>query len=49
MLNYTAGVNGFIVVDLPLEEAVSFKNLCDIQGMALIPLVAPTTTDLRLR
>ena len=23
-----AGVNGFIVVDLPPEEAVSFRNFC---------------------
>lgn len=24
----TAGVNGFIVVDLPPEEAISFRKLC---------------------
>jgi len=27
-----AGVNGFIVVDLPPEEAVSFRNHCAKQG-----------------
>ena len=28
----TAGVNGFIVVDLPPEEAVSFRNFCTKGG-----------------
>lgn len=27
-----AGVNGFIVVDLPPEEAVSFRKLCTSGG-----------------
>jgi tryptophan synthase len=27
-----AGVNGFIVVDLPPEEAVSFRQLCSRGG-----------------
>jgi len=27
-----AGVNGFIVVDLPPEEAVSFRKLCSRGG-----------------
>ncbi len=27
-----AGVNGFIVVDLPPEEAVSFRKLCTKEG-----------------
>jgi tryptophan synthase len=27
-----AGVNGFIVVDLPPEEAVSFRNFCTKGG-----------------
>jgi tryptophan synthase len=26
-----AGVNGFIIVDLPPEEAVRFRNLCKIE------------------
>lgn len=25
----TSGVNGFIVVDLPPEEAISFRKLCN--------------------
>lgn len=28
-----AGVNGFIVVDLPPEEAVRFRNLCARAGL----------------
>lgn len=28
----TSGVNGFIVVDLPPEEAVSFRKLCTKGG-----------------
>jgi tryptophan synthase len=27
-----AGVNGFIIVDLPPEEAVSFRNFCSREG-----------------
>jgi len=27
-----AGVNGFILVDLPPEEAVSFRKLCSVAG-----------------
>lgn len=30
-----AGVNGFIVVDLPPEEAVSFRKLCSSGGYVL--------------
>ncbi|BGP17494.1 hypothetical protein JCM10213v2_005527 [Rhodosporidiobolus nylandii] len=36
-----AGANGFIVVDLPPEEAVSFRSVCRREGMSYIPLVAP--------
>ena len=43
-----AGVSGFIVVDLPPEEAASFLALCDGAGLAYVPLVAPTTADARL-
>lgn len=27
-----AGVNGFIIVDLPPEEAIRFRNLCKMEG-----------------
>ena len=43
-----AGISGFIVVDLPPDEAESFQAACDSRGMSLIPLVAPTTTEERM-
>ncbi|KAK0740044.1 tryptophan synthase beta subunit-like PLP-dependent enzyme [Schizothecium vesticola] len=44
-----AGVNGFIVVDLPPEEAVSFRRLCSSGGLSYVPLIAPATSDTRMR
>jgi tryptophan synthase alpha chain len=41
-------VSGLIVPDLPLEEAPALREACDAEGIALIPLVAPTTPDERL-
>ncbi len=43
-----AGVSGLIVPDLPLEEASAALGSCDERGLALVPLVAPTTPDARL-
>ncbi len=43
------GASGLIVPDLPLEEAPSVLDACDERGLALVPLVAPTTPDERLR
>lgn len=43
-----AGVSGLIVPDLPLEEAPVVLEACDAEGLALVPLVAPTTTPERL-
>ncbi|MFO1187124.1 MAG: tryptophan synthase subunit alpha [Alphaproteobacteria bacterium] len=43
-----AGVDGFIIVDLPPEEEEEFKPFADRAGLALIRLVAPTTDDQRL-
>src|SRR3954447_3072365 len=40
-----AGAAGLIVPDLPHEEAQTVQQACDGAGLALIPLVAPTTTD----
>jgi tryptophan synthase alpha chain len=42
------GISGLIVPDLPLEESEPFLAACDAQGVALVPLVAPTTPDTRL-
>ena len=44
-----AGVSGLIVPDLPLEEAAEIAEACEAHGIALVPLVAPTTPDDRLR
>ncbi|KAI9804211.1 MAG: anthranilate synthase / indole-3-glycerol phosphate synthase [Sarcosagium campestre] len=44
-----AGVNGFIVVDLPPEEAVRFRNHCTKRGLSYIPLIAPATSEARLK
>jgi tryptophan synthase alpha chain len=43
-----AGASGLIVPDVPLEEAPALLALCDARGIALVPLVAPTTPDERL-
>ncbi|KID76622.1 Tryptophan synthase [Metarhizium brunneum] len=43
------GVNGFIVVDLPPEEAVSFRKLCTKGSLSYVPLIAPATSDARMK
>jgi tryptophan synthase alpha chain len=42
------GLAGLIVPDLPLEESEEVLAACDDAGIALVPLVAPTTPDERL-
>jgi tryptophan synthase alpha chain len=44
-----AGVAGLIVPDLPVEEANELRESCDSAGVALVPLVAPTTTSDRIQ
>lgn len=44
-----AGVSGLIVPDLPFEEAPEIRDACEAHGLALVPLVAPTTPTERLR
>jgi tryptophan synthase alpha chain len=43
------GISGLIVPDIPFEEAPTLLEACDGAGVALVPLVAPTTPDERLR
>lgn len=43
-----AGADGLIVPDLPVEEAGSLRGLTDAAGLALVPLVAPTTPEHRI-
>jgi tryptophan synthase alpha chain len=43
-----AGAAGLIVPDLPHDEAAEVRAACDAEGLALVPLVAPTTTPERI-
>jgi len=44
-----AGVDGVLVLDLPIEEADDFRTMLAARGIDTILLLSPTTTDLRLR
>jgi tryptophan synthase alpha chain len=44
----SAGASGLIVPDLPHDEAAELRAACDAEGLALVPLVAPTTTPERI-
>lgn len=43
-----AGASGVIIPDLPPEEAGELLEHTDAAGLALVPLIAPTTPDSRL-
>jgi tryptophan synthase alpha chain len=43
-----AGVDGVLVLDLPIEEADDFRNMLSARGIDTILLLSPTTTDKRL-
>ncbi|KAF9007422.1 bifunctional tryptophan synthase TRP1 [Cyathus striatus] len=44
-----AGANGFIMVDLPPEEAITFRQKCININMSYVPLIAPSTTLHRIK
>ena len=44
-----AGVDGVLVLDLPIEEAGDFRNMLAARRIDTILLLSPTTTDERLR
>ena len=44
----SSGASGLIVPDLPHDEAGELRAACDAEGIALVPLVAPTTTPERI-
>ena len=44
-----AGVDGLIVPDLPPEEGETIEKFCAAQGLALVYLLAPTSTPERIR
>jgi len=43
-----SGVNGFIIPDLPYEEAKPYKPQIEGEGLALIDFIAPTDTEKRI-
>lgn len=45
----TAGADGLLVLDLPIEESVELREAATREGLDLILLVSPTTTEPRLR
>jgi tryptophan synthase alpha chain len=44
-----AGVDGVLLLDLPIEEAGPMRDALDAQGIDMVFLVSPTTTEARLR
>ncbi|KAG2178845.1 hypothetical protein INT43_001691 [Umbelopsis isabellina] len=44
-----AGVNGYILVDLPPEESGKFRGICIKHGLSYVPLIAPSTTEDRIQ
>jgi len=43
------GVNGFIIPDLPLEEAAQYKPSVEAAGLNLIDFIAPTDSEVRIQ
>src|SRR5690242_2201981 len=43
-----AGVDGVLVLDLPIEEAGDFRSMLGSRGIDTILLLSPTTSDARL-
>jgi len=44
-----AGVHGFIIPDLPLEEAAPYKPSIEAAGLSLIDFIAPTDSEARIK
>ncbi|HEX4486751.1 MAG TPA: tryptophan synthase subunit alpha [Terriglobales bacterium] len=44
-----AGVDGILVIDLPVEEAAEYAKAAKANGLSTILLAAPTSTDARLQ
>jgi len=43
-----AGIDALLVVDLPVDEAGGLRHSAAAQGLGVVPLVAPTTKDVRI-
>jgi tryptophan synthase alpha chain len=46
---FAAGIDGLIVPDLPPEESEELEAACRLAGLATIYLLAPTSTEDRIR
>ncbi|TRM60696.1 tryptophan synthase beta subunit-like PLP-dependent enzyme [Schizophyllum amplum] len=44
-----AGANGFIMCDLPPEEAINFREKCRKHSLSYVPLIAPSTSLHRIK
>ncbi len=44
-----AGIDGMIIPDLPPEESGEFRSLCTQHGLSNVFLIAPTSSDERIR
>ncbi len=44
-----SGIDGFIVPDLPPEEGIELKGICEKLGLSVVFLASPTSTEGRLR
>ena len=44
-----AGLDGMIIPDLPPDEASPYQSILEDRGLYLIPLLAPTSTDERIK
>jgi len=44
-----SGIDGFIVPDLPPEEGIEIKGVCEKLGLSVVFLASPTSTEKRLR
>ena len=44
----SAGADGFLAADLPVEEALPFREACREHGLHLVSLIAPTSPERRI-
>ncbi len=44
-----SGIDGFIVPDLPPEEGIELKSICEGLGLSVVFLASPTSTEKRLK
>jgi len=45
---HAAGVDGLLVVDLPVDEAAPLRALCKQNALSLVPLLSPTSSAARV-